>query len=980
MTLPLNRWNQLNYLIAQASDDPSWWAELLEAGSIVSGGMLSAALMDAISGQLLPVGGMQVDVLAQNALNTHEIVTQDAISALALRDRHGEVLGVLTLAEGDPQWLAALALPLSLALDNNRLHRNRSDSSQQLQVGLSRALHSSLHLAVICERLKEQAAMLIGYDRLVLLLCIPGQPIDHLLVAAIVGYDTSLQDTTLLVEAGSALASVIVDQHPLLVPDITQDTTWHLQPTFMDGEGAWLGVPIFATTRFTGILCLDQPFPYGYTEEDLMQAAELARLAGPALENARLYTQSEEANLQLERRTRRLESIHRVTSVLTSSLDTDLMLSRVTRLLVDLFQVDHVALIQINEKEDFYVSAEFPATGLIGMTLARRGTPAYQEEFQRAHTPYVQQITGKTDDTYPYFIAQAAVSLIAPLLAHEEVIGSIRLDVRNHAHTFTADDREMFQSIASQVALALRNSELYTQAIAASRLKSEFLANVSHELRTPLNAIIGYTELLLAETYGAINEKQADRLGRVYTGGRSLLELINDILDLSKIEAGRMELDVTSVNMNHVVHEVVDTLKSLAQQKGLALNIYPASSLPDLRLDALRMRQIVSNLISNAIKFTAEGSITVDLKVVMSTRHRIPDMTLPAHVRPEDGHWLLLSITDTGIGIRAQDQRVIFEAFRQGDGSSVREYEGTGLGLAITERLITLHHGFIWVESELKQGSTFLILLPMPAPSQPTPEAMPVTDNRPLVLVVDDDTATLQLVEDYLTDAGYRVRTLTDPEQVVDNAIQLQPALIITDVMMPQTDGWEVLRRLKAEPGIAEIPVIILSILDKKTTGFYLGAADYLIKPASQHDLLASVARFITLHADKPILVVDDKVSHRMLVQEVLQMQGYQVVVAGSGDNALAWMETNTPALIILDIVMPGISGFEVLRAVRARNEAAPIPVIIATARDLTAGEIRKLEQLDAQLLGKHQMSGNALVEQVRIALNRRYQRDSHSS
>jgi CheY-like chemotaxis protein len=354
-------------------------------------------------------------------------------------------------------------------------------------------------------------------------------------------------------------------------------------------------------------------------------------------------------------------------------------------------------------------------------------------------------------------------------------------------------------------------------------------------------------------------------------------------------------------------------------------------------------------------------------------------MVMPSHVRPEEGRWLLLSVKDTGIGINPQSQRAIFEAFRQGDGSSVREYEGTGLGLAISERLISLHRGFIWVESEIGVGSNFHVILPMPPAVMTTQEFSAANDGTPLVLVLDDDATSLQLMEDYLTSGGYRVKTTTEPNKLLEYAVALQPAIILTDVMMPQIDGWEILRRLKAEPITADIPVVIVSILDKKTTGYYLGAADYLIKPVSQQQLLESVARFINIEETSPILVVDDKNSHRMLVQEVLQMQGYNVVGVNNGDDALQWLKANTPSLIILDIVMPGMSGFEVLREVRQREATSKIPVVIATARDLTAGEKRKLDQFNAQLLGKHQMSGNALVEQVRIALNRRLQRDSRA-
>lgn len=245
--------------------------------------------------------------------------------------------------------------------------------------------------------------------------------------------------------------------------------------------------------------------------------------------------------------------------------------------------------------------------------------------------------------------------------------------------------------------------------------------------------------------------------------------------------------------------------------------------------------------------------------------------------------------------------------------------------------------------------------------------------------MIDDDEATLQLIEDYLSSAGYRVSALSSSTQILEYALRLHPAAIITDVMLPHTDGWEVLRLLKAEPSTAHIPVIVMSILDKKTTAFYLGAADYLIKPLSQQALLDSLARVVRITDDAPILVVDDKNSHRMLVQEVLEMQGYRVAAVASGEEALRWLRSATPALIVLDIIMPDVSGFEVLRQIRESEATRLIPVVIATGRELNAAEKRKLAQYDAQILAKHQMSGNALVEQVRIALNRRMQREKRA-
>jgi CheY-like chemotaxis protein len=497
---------------------------------------------------------------------------------------------------------------------------------------------------------------------------------------------------------------------------------------------------------------------------------------------------------------------------------------------------------------------------------------------------------------------------------------------------------------------------------------------MSHELRTPLNAIIGYSELLLSQVYGELNSKQIDRLMRVNTGGKHLLELINDVLDLSKIEAGQMELSLDALSVTEVVYDAIADVTPQADAKGIKLNLHLHPDLPNIHADAGRIRQILTNLLDNAVKFTHDGSITLEvtfssLRDGYTLSGRVP----PDYVGAKDGDWLSIAVTDTGIGISKEDQTIIFDAFRQADGSSVRKYEGTGLGLAITQQLVKLHHGYIWVESETGQGSTFTVLLPF-SPPQEFKSFIPeqADPDRPLILVVDDDPTALQLVQDYLSQDRYQVIGTTSPTQALELARKLRPAAVITDIMMPDISGWEVLRELKSDAEISDIPVIILSIIDQKTVGFYLGAADYLVKPINRDDLQKSLERVARAEAQFPILIVDDNPTDRDFLAQLLQHVGYDVAQADSGEAALAWLNEQPASLILLDLTLPGMSGLDVLNHLSSDATTNQIPVIVVTNVGMSDEKVSALRDKVAPVLQKSELSGNALAQQVQIALNRR--------
>jgi CheY-like chemotaxis protein len=521
------------------------------------------------------------------------------------------------------------------------------------------------------------------------------------------------------------------------------------------------------------------------------------------------------------------------------------------------------------------------------------------------------------------------------------------------------------------VAVAINNIDLYEQAVQANRLKSEFLANISHELRTPLNAIIGYSELLLTGMYGDLNEKQQSRIERVHASGKHLLELINDVLDLSKIDAGQMNLSVEALDLVALVDLALDEVAPEADAKALELQRSIAADLPEVTGDPQRIRQVLVNLLGNAVKFTREGHVRVEIRPVNVIGGKADDVpSLPAHT--DSGAYVLIAVQDTGIGIAAEDQRIIFDAFRQVDGSSVREYGGTGLGLAIALRLVELHRGSLWVESTPGTGSTFYVMLPVTRVRPSEPVELPKGD-LPVVLIVDDDPEALELVRDYLTGFNCEIVMTADAAQALEVVQAVIPAAVITDLMMPGIDGWELLTTLKHDPRTAEVPVIVLSIEDHKARGFQLGAADFLQKPVGRDALLDSLQRVMgggSLPA--PILVIDRSDDDQQTIYDTLTRSGFAVEVMASSAEARRWLnDGNYPALILLDPMTTDSEALTFLNDLQRDAATHDIPVIVMTAGEASPDDLDQLRKNVAQVIQRSQARGGALIELVRLAIEK---------
>lgn len=493
------------------------------------------------------------------------------------------------------------------------------------------------------------------------------------------------------------------------------------------------------------------------------------------------------------------------------------------------------------------------------------------------------------------------------------------------------------------------------QALEANRAKSVFLANMSHELRTPMNAIIGYSEMLEEEAEERGAQDLVPDLNKIRSAGRYLLDLINSILDLSKIEAGKMDLYLETFQVDVVVADVVSTIKPLARKNGNTLELDVDESVGTMRADLTKVRQSLFNLLSNASKFTQNGQITLGV-------------TREAEAGAD---WIVFKVSDTGIGMTQEQLSKLFQAFTQAHTSTSRSFGGTGLGLVITRQFCELMGGGVAVASEFGKGTTFTIRLPVVVAERPA--ELPAqgareregTETVGSVLAIDDDPMVGDLLRRFLGKEGFQVVTAASGEEGLRLAAEVRPDVITLDAIMPGMDGWMVLSRLKADRDLQAIPVIMLTIVDNRNLGFSLGASDFLIKPIQRDVLVATVQR-LSLKPTAYVLVVDDDKLTRDLVRRSLQSEGFQVVEANNGRVALEQMESTRPGLILLDLLMPEMDGFEFLAQLRRQERWRSIPVVVVTAKDLDATDRTRLNGYVERILEKGAFTREELLRELR--------------
>jgi signal transduction histidine kinase/DNA-binding response OmpR family regulator len=766
-------------------------------------------------------------------------------------------------------------------------------------------------------------------------------------------------------------------RQPVLVHDTTLDERWLPTLDAPSSTRSALAIPIISIEGTEGVLTLTHSVPGHFSEDtfQLMQAA--ASQMALSLRNAQLYDGQ-------RRLATRQSILYQVLRAIGSHLDPRAVAGAAVETVARLTEWPVVSIVlpdQTGERLAVWATAGRISTqepwdlaldaGIVGRA------------FRTGQTQYVPD-TGADPD---YVAGHPATrsELDVPVRRGEQVLGVLNIESDQPA-AFSSDDVMLAELLVETISLALGNAGLYNaaqQEIAerkqteevlrlakeaaesANRTKSAFLANMSHELRTPLSAIIGYSEVLQDEFADTPNACYSTDLERIRLAGIRLLEIIQDIMDLARIEAGKITLDLDDFDVPTLVHEVVYAVQPMIKKNANTLSLHCPEDLGSMYADRAKVRQILFNLLDNAAKFTAQGEITLQIS---------RDTAIG------DQNWFCFQVRDTGIGMTRQQSERLFQPFTQVDPATTRKYGGTGLGLAISRRFCQMMGGEIAVDSELGQGSTFTVRLPArievePASSdlpslgvgiaQPQPAEPKAPSRRACtVLVIDDDPNARDLISRLLLWEGLQVESAANGEEGLQRAITLHPDIIILDVLMPGMDGWAVLAALRARPDMADVPIIMVTIVDDRARGFALGASEHLLKPLDGSRLTQVLRRYqpTAVH----VLVVEDDTALADLLRRNLKKEGWWVTVAEDGRAALSRVSERPPDIILLDLLMPGMDGFQFLAELRQNPAWHTIPTVVVTAKDLTPQEIQRLHECTQHILLKSAHSQEQLLQQIR--------------
>jgi signal transduction histidine kinase/CheY-like chemotaxis protein len=788
-----------------------------------------------------------------------------------------------------------------------------------------------------------------------------------------------------VLDRGTLVGRVALDRRATQITDVLADPNYGLMDAQrVAGYRTIMGVPMLLEGEVVGVLSVFRTHVAPFSDRAVEVLTTFAAQAALAVRNVDLVTALESRTDELRRKVTQLEALGAVGHAESFSLNLNEVLNTIITQAVELSGADGGSIYRFDEDAKEFRIETVCGTSRETHEALRRTRIGLDDTFlgKAATLARPMELPDLGDaplDPYLSILAEGGWrSLVAvPMIREGRIVGAMVVRRRTAGHV-SAEIRDLLKTFAGQSALAMINAQLYGQLEqqsaeleVASQHKSEFLASMSHELRTPLNAIIGFSEVLLERMFGELNERQDDYLRDILSSGKHLLELLNDILDLSKIEAGQMDLNRSEFAVRESLEYCLSMVRERALKQRILLGLDVAPEVGLLNADRLRFRQVVLNLLSNAVKFTPEGG-QVDVR---------------AFIRDQD---LVVLVADTGVGVPAEDRERIFDSFQQGTRLS-GQAEGTGLGLTLTKRILELHGGRIWVDSEAGKGSTFGFALPVGSEEpamQPVPQAgldsgvttEPASGPGPTVVVVEDDRRSFDLLRVYLEAAGARVVGARDGQEGLDTVRRLSPAGVVLDILLPGIDGWDVLAQLKADPATAAIPVVVVSMLDERGHGFALGAAEYLVKPVGKEQLLAALYRAAAMPEKKhTVVAIDDDPLAIELVKASLEPEGWTVLGAATGQEGLALIREQQPSAVLLDLLMPGMDGFEVVEALRADPETKSLPVVILTSKSMTQQDKERLRGRITYVARKTEFNLSGLAGLLRWASTSRQSPASES-
>ena len=744
---------------------------------------------------------------------------------------------------------------------------------------------------------------------------------------------------------GTLTGRVAIERRTQQIDDVLADPDYNL-PEFqrLAGYRSIIGAPMIVDDEVVGVLSVWRTTVEPFDEHTRTLLSTFAEQAALALRNVELSVALQARSAELARKVDEMEALAEVGEAISSTLDADEVLTTIVEHAVELSGADGGSLMEYDEESGlFRVRTTYGTSDDVRAQLKTVRIHVDESFVGRAATSgmpvQVADLSEIERDPHLRLLFDSGWRslVVIPLVRPDRIVGALVVR-RLTPGAFSDETCDMLTTFASQSAIALTNARLYQQLELQSRElattsqhKSDFLASMSHELRTPLNAVIGFSEVLLERMFGELNDRQAEYVQDILDAGRHLLALLNDVLDLSKVEAGRMDLDITTFPAGDSIQSVLALVRERAGQIGVELRFDAADAPTHITADELRLKQVLLNLISNAVKFTPEGgSVTVRAWT--------------------GGPEVIITVTDTGIGIAESDRSRIFDSFQQGT-RSASSSEGTGLGLTLTRRIVELHGGRMWLESEVGLGSTFGLALPRqvrPGPVAGWSEPA-VEDARRAVVVIEDDPSSAELVGVHLTAAGLRTVAVRTGEEGLAAIRALRPTAVVLDIHLPGMDGWDVLSVLKGDPKLASIPVVIVSVLPERGRGFALGASDYLVKPVSKEGLLGAVWRAVAERVDqsssrRDMVVIDDDPAALELVRATLEPHGWTVTTCAGGAEAISVIRSLRPSVVLVDLLMPDIDGFAVIDALHADPRTTAIPVVVLTAKSLTAQDRRRLK------------------------------------